>query len=132
MRWTIPMSASVGTRRNTTTSAASIARPVSGGSTRRMSVPHNIREEKPPSHSEDHVEGDEHAEAAARAGESADEHRARRLHGADQERHEKRQEEQRQHDLARPHARGDRKSTRLNSSHLGISYAVFCLKKKKK
>src|SRR5436853_7533652 len=26
---------------------------------------------------------------------------------------------------------GDRKSTRLNSSHLGISYAVFCLKKKK-
>src|SRR5262245_63560003 len=28
--------------------------------------------------------------------------------------------------------KGDRKSTRLNSSHLGISYAVFCLKKKKK
>src|SRR5262245_62303422 len=27
-------------------------------------------------------------------------------------------------------APGDRKSTRLNSSHLGISYAVFCLKKK--
>src|SRR5262245_33448310 len=27
---------------------------------------------------------------------------------------------------------GDRKSTRLNSSHLGISYAVFCLKKTKK
>src|ERR1035441_10721999 len=27
--------------------------------------------------------------------------------------------------------RPDRKSTRLNSSHLGISYAVFCLKKKK-
>ena len=26
----------------------------------------------------------------------------------------------------------DRRSTRLNSSHLGISYAVFCLKKKKK
>src|SRR5258705_1344155 len=26
----------------------------------------------------------------------------------------------------------DRKSTRLNSSHLGISYAVFCLKKNKK
>src|SRR5258705_9182298 len=26
--------------------------------------------------------------------------------------------------------RADRKSTRLNSSHLGISYAVFCLKKK--
>src|SRR2546426_8469387 len=29
-------------------------------------------------------------------------------------------------------AKGDRKSTRLNSSHLVISYAVFCLKKKKK
>src|SRR5690606_41829393 len=27
---------------------------------------------------------------------------------------------------------GDRKSTRLNSSHVKISYAVFCLKKKKK
>src|SRR5947199_1435161 len=27
-------------------------------------------------------------------------------------------------------AQRDRKSTRLNSSHLGISYAVFCLKKK--
>src|SRR6266496_3755666 len=33
---------------------------------------------------------------------------------------------------ARPGARGrDRKSTRLNSSHVEISYAVFCLKKKK-
>src|SRR5699024_12859521 len=35
-----------------------------------------------------------------------------------------------------PHRRagdaGDRKSTRLNSSHVSISYAVFCLKKKKK
>src|SRR5438874_10705731 len=29
-------------------------------------------------------------------------------------------------------ASGDRKSTRLNSSHVEISYAVFCLKKKKK
>src|SRR5256885_4826768 len=35
--------------------------------------------------------------------------------------------------VARPRKRhGDRKSTRLNSSHLVISYAVFCLKKKKK
>src|SRR5205085_10393922 len=40
---------------------------------------------------------------------------------------------------SRPHrraslscSRGDRKSTRLNSSHSQISYAVFCLKKKKK
>src|SRR2546426_4485987 len=30
-----------------------------------------------------------------------------------------------------PRGLGDRKSTRLNSSHLVISYAVFCLKKKK-
>src|SRR6266480_5096356 len=30
------------------------------------------------------------------------------------------------------HPRRDRKSTRLNSSHMSISYAVFCLKKKKK
>src|SRR2546427_3269097 len=30
------------------------------------------------------------------------------------------------------HRRPDRKSTRLNSSHSQISYAVFCLKKKKK
>src|SRR3712207_8161086 len=29
-----------------------------------------------------------------------------------------------------PGAAGDRKSTRLNSSHANISYAVFCLKKK--
>src|SRR5437899_6988453 len=34
--------------------------------------------------------------------------------------------------VGQPHrAQEDRKSTRLNSSHLGISYAVFCLKKKK-
>src|SRR5258706_9904218 len=45
-------------------------------------------------------------------------------------------DEQRVHPRA-PHGvlqveklRGDRKSTCLNSSHLGISYAVFCLKKK--
>src|SRR5690349_22876398 len=31
-----------------------------------------------------------------------------------------------------PRADRDRKSTRLNSSHVEISYAVFCLKKKKK
>src|SRR6476620_12685114 len=47
-----------------------------------------------------------------------------------------------QHPLLRRHRRGprrvrearrrqDRKSTRLNSSHANISYAVFCLKKKK-
>src|SRR5207249_12259893 len=31
---------------------------------------------------------------------------------------------------SRPHRRLDRKSTRLNSSHVSISYAVFCLQKK--
>src|SRR5256885_3603747 len=33
--------------------------------------------------------------------------------------------------IAGPVSGSDRKSTRLNSSHLVISYAVFCLKKKK-
>src|SRR3712207_9154304 len=37
-----------------------------------------------------------------------------------------------QSDEAEEAAGGDRKSTRLNSSHANISYAVFCLKKKKK
>src|SRR2546426_8689338 len=36
------------------------------------------------------------------------------------------------HDEPRVRVVVDRKSTRLNSSHLVISYAVFCLKKKKK
>src|SRR3712207_8348482 len=40
---------------------------------------------------------------------------------------------QQQETLNRPrNLRKDRKSTRLNSSHANISYAVFCLKKKKK
>src|SRR2546427_947260 len=34
--------------------------------------------------------------------------------------------------IERPPSTTDRKSTRLNSSHSQISYAVFCLKKKKK
>src|SRR3712207_7048032 len=34
--------------------------------------------------------------------------------------------------LGRAGVAGDRKSTRLNSSHANISYAVFCLKKKRK
>src|SRR5207253_6010973 len=46
----------------------------------------------------------------------------------------------REHERDDRHCRGpaaaaaaeDRKSTRLNSSHVAISYAVFCLKKKKK
>src|SRR4051812_49889614 len=40
------------------------------------------------------------------------------------------QRRQRQH-IAVVRADQDRKSTRLNSSHMSISYAVFCLKKKK-
>src|SRR5699024_12525930 len=36
-----------------------------------------------------------------------------------------------QHGSAPLHHHQDRKSTRLNSSHVSISYAVFCLKKKK-
>src|SRR5690348_18120422 len=40
-------------------------------------------------------------------------------------------EEPRRGGLPRPAKRRDRKSTRLNSSHPSISYAVFCLKKKK-
>src|SRR5207302_10302975 len=49
-----------------------------------------------------------------------------RRHAADQVREEK--------DDAKPFGPpdADRKSTRLNSSHVKISYAVFCLKKKKK
>src|SRR5690606_41426129 len=38
----------------------------------------------------------------------------------------------RAHREVQPAERADRKSTRLNSSHVKISYAVFCLKKKKK
>src|SRR5689334_24480298 len=38
----------------------------------------------------------------------------------------------RPHDKERGNFRTDRKSTRLNSSHSSISYAVFCLKKKKR
>src|SRR3712207_7774761 len=37
-----------------------------------------------------------------------------------------------QQGYAMPPTAGDRKSTRLNSSHANISYAVFCLKKKNK
>src|SRR5947208_12669105 len=63
----------------------------------------------------------------------------RRLDAAIVERGRSRRAPRRFHDSnhATPHRRGrrpvgDRKSTRLNSSHQIISYAVFCLKKKKK
>src|SRR2546426_6736325 len=44
---------------------------------------------------------------------------------------EKRHQKNRRADHPRQNLVADRKSTRLNSSHLVISYAVFCLKKKK-
>src|SRR5690242_20846496 len=47
------------------------------------------------------------------------------LGALDQEYHQER-------DDCRSRVDEDRKSTRLNSSHMSISYAVFCLKKKKK
>src|SRR5437867_5339972 len=48
-------------------------------------------------------------------------------------RHARRAVREREPTFAEPgtgHVEGDRKSTRLNSSHRTISYAVFCLKKK--
>src|SRR4051812_49927744 len=41
-------------------------------------------------------------------------------------------EHHQEHEVDRAGRLLDRKSTRLNSSHMSISYAVFCLKKKKK
>src|SRR5256885_8305746 len=72
---------------------------------------------------EAHLQAAEHGRQVGRAG---DHHAAAVLHGLDQA--------GAAHDLGKQAFRGqvDRKSTRLNSSHLVISYAVFCLKKKKK
>src|SRR5207245_9389193 len=52
----------------------------------------------------------------------------------DGEQHHRRDDraQERQRDPPDPPEGSDRKSTRLNSSHGSISYAVFCLKKKKK
>src|SRR3712207_8139017 len=59
----------------------------------------------------------------------ADRRRGRRAAG----REDRREARDRQRRLLRRADRGlDRKSTRLNSSHANISYAVFCLKKKKR
>src|ERR1035437_7343677 len=44
-------------------------------------------------------------------------------------RHRQRHQRGRHHRVRRDHRAPDRKSTRLNSSHANISYAVFCLKK---
>src|SRR5205814_10537041 len=62
-------------------------------------------------------------------GEGVEEQRRHELHVQSRGRHV-RDPQRAGVDAVRAHQ--DRKSTRLNSSHLGISYAVFCLKKKKK
>src|SRR2546427_10358096 len=52
--------------------------------------------------------------------------------GWDDDRHPAGRPRRHASDMRREETHGDRKSTRLNSSHSQISYAVFCLKKKKK
>src|SRR3712207_7004216 len=69
-------------------------------------------------------------EQPARLVDLADPHRGAEGRRPLVERHPAQQGAQ-QRRLARPVRTGDRKSTRLNSSHANISYAVFCLKKKK-
>src|SRR5262245_49445252 len=74
---------------------------------------------------DEEVEAGAPAAAATEVGEQADDALLARIRAHERVEHA---------DLARGAVvdRGaDRKSTRLNSSHLGISYAVFCLKKKK-
>src|SRR3989442_7732446 len=56
----------------------------------------------------------------------------RRSGGGNRDRHGGRVDERPARAGDRDRIRADRKSTRLNSSHVRISYAVFCLKKKKK
>src|SRR5207248_4097393 len=62
--------------------------------------------------------------------------RSRRVHRAERCDHQQEDERREVQPLDDDHHRGaaprDRKSTRLNSSHRTISYAVFCLKKKNK
>src|SRR2546427_1741301 len=59
-------------------------------------------------------------------------HPFRRLFRRPQSREDRRRQAGRDSRVAQPNRGVDRKSTRLNSSHSQISYAVFCLKKKKK
>src|SRR5689334_25404958 len=58
-------------------------------------------------------------------------HEENRAHDRVQQAEHRRRDGER-HDRVVVEAGEDRKSTRLNSSHSSISYAVFCLKKKKK
>src|SRR5690606_41320824 len=67
--------------------------------------------------------------AASPGGDQADQDGEHRADGEQQGRGAEQAAQQGPH---RHGARSDRKSTRLNSSHVKISYAVFCLKKKKK
>src|SRR3712207_6862856 len=57
--------------------------------------------------------------------------RGRLLHRPERPEHRLRRGVEPRHRRAAGTGGGDRKSTRLNSSHANISYAVFCLKKKK-
>src|SRR3712207_8833379 len=70
-------------------------------------------------------------DAARHVGVVGPAHRAAQAGGADLPGAGGRPDRDRLDDRADPRARVDRKSTRLNSSHANISYAVFCLKKKK-
>src|SRR2546422_8877632 len=109
MRWTIPISRSVGTAMKTSQRAASIVTQTKIGRGRRISVAHNIREEQPSGHREDDVEGHEHRDAVAGRGEAIGEDGARRLDRPDQERHEEWKEKNRQQDFTGSGADRDRR-----------------------
>src|SRR5581483_3952188 len=100
MRWTMPISRSVGTTMNTSQSAASIVTQVAAGRRRRISVADDIAEEEPPRHSEHDIAGREHAETGERGTDAGVEDGAGRGDGADQQRHEEREEEERQEEVA--------------------------------
>src|SRR3712207_7096405 len=71
--------------------------------------------------------GDEERQRDPVASQSSSEHEAQR----DLDSEDDRAQQRRSALLSDGHEDPDRKSTRLNSSHANISYAVFCLKKKK-
>src|SRR5256885_8149552 len=71
----------------------------------------------------------EHVSGVGQEGKAVRQEASRRLQPHGDERYRKGEREPARLSLALRSARGDRKSTRLNSSHLVISYAVFCLKK---
>src|SRR5690625_6254945 len=78
---------------------------------------HDHKHEESDKHKKHHAEGDheQHGDHVDHQEESTDDHNVEHDHG----------------DHANEDAnKKDRKSTRLNSSHVAISYAVFCLKKK--